>query len=98
MTRQETIDPRNSANRNIANLKGRRQVTDWSTVADFDRLPDWALIGLNEVGLLTGMSRTAIERRVAEGVMPAPRKHGQNRVWALGAIRAWCRSVWEGEQ
>ena len=89
--RQEP-EPKRSKN-NPAALKSRRAVGDWATVPNYDKLPDWALLGVSEVGVVTGMSRTALDARVAEGSFPKPSKHGKNRVWSLGQVRAWCLSV-----
>lgn len=90
-TRQET-EPKRSKNNPTA-LKSRRAVGDWSTVPDYDKLPDWALLGVAEVGVVTGMSRTALDQRVESGSFPKPSYHGKNRVWSLGQVRAWCLSV-----
>ncbi|SLN09971.1 hypothetical protein ROJ8625_00131 [Roseivivax jejudonensis] len=93
MPRQE-VEPARSYN--TAPVNSARARSDWNTMPDYDRLPMWSLIGVSEVSILTGLSRTALDARLAEGTFPAPSKHGKNRVWSLQQVRNWCVSVTEG--
>lgn len=68
-------------------VKTRANTTDW------DNAPDWSLLTGKEVMALTGLSLTAIADRLTQGTFPKPGRDGKRRVWALGAIRAWCNSV-----
>lgn len=56
-------------------------------------LPDWSLVGLAEVALLTRTSKSKLERMIINGQFEPPRRHGNNRVWSLGYIRQWCTAV-----
>lgn len=60
---------------------------------DYDRLPDCALVGISEVSLITGMSKSVIERRVKTGDFAEPNYHGKNRVWSLGYVKSWCDEI-----
>lgn len=71
--------------------KSRTVAADWAKMPDYERLPDWTLLSISEVELLSGMSRSVIDRRVKEGVFAAPKYHGKDRVWSLGYVRQWCR-------
>lgn len=94
-TRQEVAPKRGY---NATPIKGRNNVADWDAVPDFSRLPDWTLLGISEVKLLTGLSDTAIGGRVKDGSFPPPGTHGKNRVWRLVDIRDWCNAVAGGEK
>ncbi|TVQ34584.1 MAG: hypothetical protein EA376_00040 [Phycisphaeraceae bacterium] len=58
--------------------------------ARYDDLPDWALLGIAEVALLTRMTKSKIEEFVKKGEFAAPSRHGKARVWSLGYVRQWC--------
>lgn len=96
MTRQETEEvkaPATRAPRDVPGVPKYRSGNDWSKVPDYSKLPAYSLIGTPEVSLITGMSDSVISKRVAAGEFPAPSRHGKNRVWPLGRVRAWCEKV-----
>ena len=64
--------------------------------ADWEQMPEWALLNLRDVLHVTGLSNTALDARIADGSFPQPSKHGKNRVWSLGQVRAWCLAVTGG--
>ncbi|MGX1101067.1 helix-turn-helix transcriptional regulator [Amorphus sp. MBR-141] len=48
------------------------------------------LLRLKEVVQLTGLSRSTLYRRVADGSFPRPRSLGPNAVaWRLSEVEAW---------
>ena len=72
-------------------IKARTTATDWAA------MPDWALLSVRDVQQLSGLSRTALEVRIADGRFPKANKHGKDRIWSLGSIRRWCQSITEGQ-
>ncbi len=66
---------------------------DYSRIPDYEKLPGFTLIGISEVQILTGMSRSVVERRIKAGQFPAARKNGKDRVWPLGVVREWCERM-----
>jgi predicted DNA-binding transcriptional regulator AlpA len=86
----ETGKKYNTRPRPIPGVPKFRSGANWSKMPDYDRLPDWALLNMSEVAVLTGMAHSAIERRIREGSLAPPSKHGKNRVYSLGYIRQWC--------
>ncbi len=50
------------------------------------------LIKLDEVKLMTSLSRTAIYERVARGTFPAQVKLGTTSVWLESEVEAWIQS------
>lgn len=67
--------------------KTRTITTNWN------QMPHWALLGARDVRHLTGLSNTALNCRLKECSFPVPSKHGKDRVWSLGQVREWCRSI-----
>ena len=60
---------------------------------NWHNMPGWALLTINEACALSGLSKTALQDRVAAGEFPAPGKDGKRRVWRLSDIRAYCETV-----
>ena len=87
---EETGKKYNTSPRPIPGVPKFRSGADWEKMPDYDRLPNWALLNMSEVAVLTGMAHSAIERRIREGSFAPPNKHGKNRVWSLGYVRGWC--------
>lgn len=83
--KRQEIEPLRSYTDGV--MRKRIHSVDWSTA------PDWALVKISEVEILSGMSRTALALRLKEGTFPAPSKHGKDRCWSLGSIRRWCQAV-----
>lgn len=84
--------PKQAKSKNGAIPKFRQNI-DWETLPVYDKLPDWALVDKSEVALLTSMSHSVIDRRVANGEFMQPKKHGKNLVWPVGYVRDWCKGV-----
>lgn len=76
--------------RPVRGIPKYRSGSDWSQMPDYAKLPDYSLIGIAEVSILTGMSISVVERRVKDGNFAAPNYHGKDRVWSLGYVRQWC--------
>lgn len=54
-------------------------------------IPAYTLLRLPQVKALTGLSRTAIYRRISIGDFPAPVKLGERAsAWPEHEIAAWC--------
>ena len=83
----------NSTARPVPAVPKYRSNIDWERMPDYDRLPDWTLITMAEVGMLTSMSHTSIEKKVKEGEFRAPVRHGRNRMWHLGYVREWIKGL-----
>jgi predicted DNA-binding transcriptional regulator AlpA len=67
-----------------------RAIPKYREAVDYDALPDWALIGIAEVTMLTRCGKTKIERLIESGLFAKPGKHGKDRVWPVGYVRQWC--------
>ncbi|MCA1775116.1 MAG: hypothetical protein LC676_05770 [Loktanella sp.] len=95
-TRQESVTETpekktyNTTPRPVPGVPKFRSGTDWENMPDYSRLPDFSLVGISEVAVITGMSPSVIEKRVKANEFAAPRKHGKNRIWTLGYVRKWC--------
>ena len=72
---------------NLGPTKSRTDKVDWAN------MPGWSLLTINEATKLSGLSKTALQDRVAAGRFPAPGKDGKRRVWLLKDIRAYCEAV-----
>lgn len=83
-TRKETAPTRTHA---PGSTKTRAATTDW------ENMPGWTLCSVRDIMHLTGLSKTALNERIADGRFPQPSKHGKDRVWSLGQVRTWCQSV-----
>lgn len=57
-------------------------------LVSFDSLPDSAHIDVRTVAGLYGCSVPTVWRRVAAGLIPAPKKFGHSTRWNAGEIRA----------
>lgn len=66
---------------------------DYSRMPDYEKLPSFTLLGVSEVVLITGMGKSALERRIKDGDFPKARKNGKDRVWPLGVVREWCEAM-----
>lgn len=67
-----------------------KRVPLYRQLIDYDALPEWALVSISEVQVLTRMRKTKIEQLIKDGKFRAPTKHGGIRVWPIGYVRAWC--------
>jgi predicted DNA-binding transcriptional regulator AlpA len=86
----ETRKKYNKSPRPVPGVPKFRSGANWSKMPDYSRLPDYALLGMSEVAVITGMSHSVIERRVRDGDFAAPKYHGKSRIWSLGYVRQWC--------
>jgi predicted DNA-binding transcriptional regulator AlpA len=62
-------------------------------LTSFDDLPDSAHVGDRVVCGLYGCSRATAWRRVAAGLIPAPKKFGRSTRWNVGELRAALREA-----
>lgn len=59
-------------------------------LAEFDVLPNCALVRLPIVCRVTGRSRASIYADISAGLFPPPRKIGKRAsAWVVGDIRTW---------
>ncbi len=58
------------------------------SAANFDQLPDSALIDMPHLKVIAGKSNATIYRWIENGILPKPRKFGPTRnYWTAGEIR-----------
>ncbi|WP_069265319.1 helix-turn-helix transcriptional regulator [Paraburkholderia nodosa] len=57
-------------------------------LASFDYQPDSAHVDVRTVAGLYGCSVPTVWRRVAAGLIPAPKKFGHSTRWNVGQLRA----------
>jgi len=79
----------NEARRNGGSV-GRPRKTEAlpAAVAQFNELPDCALLGADAVARLLDVDPVTLTRMARDGRLPAPRVQSGRRVWTVGAIRA----------
>lgn len=66
---------------------------NWANLPDYDKLPSWSLIDKREVCLLTSMSASVLDKRIAVGEFRQPVRHGKNHLWQLGYVRDWIQAL-----